>query len=906
MKVTYLSALGIACIALYAITVLCDASTDENSDASKSSAAAMSGLNISKLMGVAADDKDLVIHLRPEQPHTSFQTVGGYNPEHDVRTDAVLLFISTKDQYKSWRERGYITQTMYGFRKGIEYVTEHPDEAQTNAKGEMLTCGPGSYYMVPTRKQTELAIEYFRDAIKNGTSAIFPEEPEFFVGAGYSESFKKAWQEYYNEPWQDETSSIEARWKSNQLKSEMEYRMIKAILQDAKAIKPEVIRGVAAHSSVTYYYANVCYPHYRMLMMPELQEMLGQVWTGTARYPCKYEGVVAERSFENGYLEYSSLYNLGRDTGKRIWFVMDPLEDNPDLPMWDYIENYHKTLTSSLMFEGVDEFEVLPWPSRIFGRVPAEYATVIGSVINMLADIRNQKEFDLDSGTQGIATFIADSVAWQRGDPYGSNYDTFYGITLPLIIKGIPIQVAQLERTSEKNYLKPYKVLVVSYDMMKPIDPAYNKALASWVNSGGTLIILGGTDEYNKLHEWWRSLGYTSPQEHLLDQLGVKIQGSASISGETEFKTLASEPNAYRNKENLGVYTLDVSDYVQDDGYVYLKFEDSLQSDGWGVLVRSAQLKINGNTVSSFNAGSEEEKSHLIMDNGSMVHDGFRFADASNSWIYKFKVPKGENAVISLEMGNQYRVSVATSPIHLGRMKAATVNPLTNKWPEITIPGDYVITAYKVDESPMYAIADGDYYPFFEKQVGKGTLIFAGIPPSYFASSKESAEQFRSIIAYACDKAGLPYKEQGYIKVQRGRYFCVRSMDTAVRLKGRFIDVLDPNLRIVRNPQIPAGGVTVMAKVDDRLSQSMPTVLLSSGRIEASVNKPLMTSIFITGPLKTRGITRISTAGKDIVSVIGLDTSGKEKPVDFIQEGASLKLEYDNLPDGLIIKVEWR
>ncbi len=452
-------------------------------------------------------------------PYTSFQTPTGYRSDHDIQTDAVIVYSDDADRIKSWKDQGFFVQTMYGFRTGPDYIKDHADEGQTDAKGTILTCGPGSYYMVPTESRIKAAVEYFTNAINGGADAICPEEPEFFQQAGYSESFKKAWQDYYGEPWQDPASSIEARWKSERLKAHMEYTMVKSIMDAAAKQNPKVRRMVACHSPVSYFNWGIVYPHYECMMIPNLQEIIAQVWTGTARSACKYEGKNEERTFEVGYLEYSSLMNLVRGTGKRMWFLMDPLEDNPDRSMEDYHTNYEKTLVASLLFPEVDAYEVMPWPDRIYGRVPDEFATEISSIINALEDMHNQKTVQYDTGTRGIATFVADSMGWQRGAPNASSFDCFWGLTLPLVYKGVPVQVAQLERVAEKNYLKQYKVLLLSYEIMKPMKPEINQAIADWVKQGGVLVHFSDSDAYNALPEWWTKAGFESPWADLKNRI---------------------------------------------------------------------------------------------------------------------------------------------------------------------------------------------------------------------------------------------------------------------------------------------------------------------------------------------------------------------------------------------------
>jgi hypothetical protein len=662
---------------------------------------------------------------------------------------------------------------------------------------------------------------------------------------------------------------------------------------------------VAAHSAVSYYYGGIVYPHYQVMRLPDLQALVGQVWTGTARSPCRYEGVTTERTFENGYLEYSSLYNLMRGTGKRLWFLMDPLEDNPDRSMDDYQTNYEKTLIASLMFPGVDAYEVMPWPTRIYGRVPDQFATKIGTVVNMLSDIHNQKSSELDAGTQGIVTFVADSMAWQRGDPHPSNFEGFYGMTLPLFMKGIPVQVAQLERTSESHYLDPYKVMLLSYDLMKPMDPAYNTAIVRWVKSGGTLILFGGSDPYNGLSEWWKKAGFSSPQDHLLTQLGVKIGKSATVMPENRFKTILAETHHYRNAENRKLYTLDLSEYVSTNGRVFVKFEDAFKGDGWGPLVYSAKLRVDGQTVESFSPNSNAERKHIVQDDGSQFNGTARFADASTSWIYGFKAPAGKKVELIVDMGNQFHVSVAKGSAVSRELRKIAETALTVSHPEIDIPDSIEITTYGADAKSLYTYGKPGVSPIFEKKVGKGTVVFIGIAPRYFASSQAAGDLLRSIVAYGCSKAGASYRERGYIKIRRGKYVAARSFDKPVQLTGKFVDVLDPGIGFAANPTVPVGRWAVMADVSQLVADSKPRLLISSSRVEASRETASSTALYLTGPLKTKGITRISTAGKHAKSVEAFTTDGKLAPTVLKSEAGTLAVMYDDSPEGVVLRITW-
>ncbi len=832
------------------------------------------------------------------KPYTSFQTPTQYRADNDIRTDAVIVYSDGKENIQTWKDKGYVVQTMYGFRTGPEYIKQHPDEVQTMSDGTLHTCGPNSYYMVPTPNRIKAAVDYFTRAIDNGTSAVIPEEPESFAVTGYSESFKKAWQEYYKEPWQDQTTSIVARYKSERLKAKMQYDMVRAILGSAEKQNPNVTRMVACHSPVSYFAWGIIYPHYQCLTLPSLQEIIGQVWTGTARTACRYEGLVQERTFENALLEYSSLYNLARGSGKRMWFLMDPLEDNPDRTMEDYHTNYEKTLIASLMFPEVDAYEVMPWPTRIYGRVPAEFATQISTVINVLQDMHNQEKVAFDTGTRVIATFVADSMGWQRGAPHKSDYDCFYGLTLPLIYRGIPIQVAQLERAPVKGYLDQYKVLFVSYDILKPMSPAYNKALADWVKAGGVMVFFGGTDAYNDLPEWWRDRGFASPQADLYSRMGIEGNLNSLYKKDETWTQVLRANERIRNSENRNVYKLDLGPFAQN-GVVYVRLRDAFNEDGWGSLLQSVRLVAGDEVLAQFQTGTQDEAQYIYDDGNSHFNGTSRFADGDNYWVYKFEVPSGSAPVLELDLANQFLVEVASDVRPATwRIRRNVNNALTSEHPLFEVPSKYPLTTLKAMHKQFYRAQDEVGSVMFEQAVGKGTLIHMGISPAYFASSKESADVLRSITAYACEKAGLQYKEQGRFGIRRGKYVAIRTFDETKPLQGRYVNLLDPKLEVSTDPQVGPDKCALYCDVTSRMQSDKPGLLYASGRIESLIESADTTEIKISGPQGTRGAVRLYTAGKSVASV--------PDGVNVDESGDSVLLSYDNNPDAVDLKINWR
>jgi len=489
---------------------------------------------------------------RQREERTCFQSYDAYGPDIDIRSDVAIVYgidSSLPDRIETWRRRGYIIHVMTGVSWGSyqDYLygrfdgKEHLDEAQTRRDGSKISHGGDVYYMVPSLSFGEYLKVGVKRAIDAGAEAIHLEEPEFWVAGGYSEAFKREWQDYYGEPWQAPHSSPEARYRSGKLKYYLYYRALNQVFEFVREYSAKIGRPVRTyvptHSMLNYAHWGIVSPEWSLVNLKGCDGYIGQVWTGTARTPNRYNGVLKERTFETAFLEYGVLHNLVRATGRRVWYLADPIEDNPNHTWSDYRRNYECTVAASLLFPDVWRFEVMPWPGRIFrGRYPKEdrtgretipgsYATEVMAVVSTLNDMR-QRRVEWDSGPRDIGVLVSDTMMFERGEPADVNngLEGFYGLALPLLKHGIPVTPVQLENAPLEGYLKPYKLLVLSYEFMKPPKSQLHDALSEWVKSGGVLLYVGDdSDPYHRIREWWNTNGnsYETPAQHLFRLLGI-------------------------------------------------------------------------------------------------------------------------------------------------------------------------------------------------------------------------------------------------------------------------------------------------------------------------------------------------------------------------------------------------
>jgi hypothetical protein len=484
---------------------------------------------------------------------TSFQTSQSWSPNGNLRADVAMVYGIDKtmpDRVKSWRDRGYRVHLMTGVSWGQyqDYLygrfdgTNHVDNAQTDRDGKRISHGGDVYYMCPAPNFGEFLCVGVQRGLDAGVEAVHLEEPEFWARAGYSEGFKREWQSYYHEPWQPPQESVDGQWRASKLKYFLYRRALQQVFSHVQAYNQRTGRKVRCyvptHSLINYAHWCIVSPQSSLALLDGCDGYIAQVWTGTARTPNHYRGKRKERTFETAFLEYGAMQNLVRATGRTVWYLNDPVEDNPRHDWTDYRSNWESTLTASLLQPDVWRFEVAPWPERVFGgryprnepreqrkSIPSAYASELQVVMQALNDM-NQKEIEWDCGTRGIGVLISDSMMFQREKPTPSdpNMAQFYGLALPLLKRGMPVTPVQLENVTLPKFLDEQRVLFLTYQGQKPLTAEVHSALADWARNGGVLIMVDDDkDPYNRVREWWNNDGRTQriPRQHLFKELGV-------------------------------------------------------------------------------------------------------------------------------------------------------------------------------------------------------------------------------------------------------------------------------------------------------------------------------------------------------------------------------------------------
>ncbi len=520
---------------------------------------------------------------------TSFQTSQHWKPVTDTRADIAMVYgvggnpsdkhkgKSFEERVQSWRERGYSTHFMTGIAWGEyqDYFTGqwdgkwHLDEGQVERSGDTIWHGHLVPYIVPTANYLKyLKEKHVKRVIDAGIDAIYLEEPEFWARAGYSGAFKREWQAYYGFPWRPQHESPENTYLSNKLKYQLYYNALKDVFTYAKEYgksKGMNVRCyVPTHSLVNYSQWQIVSPEASLASLDCVDGYIAQVWTGTSREPNYFNGTAKERVFETAFLEYGSMESMTAPTGRKMFFLTDPIEDWPR--DWvDYKKNYEATFTAQLLYPKIADYEVMPWPDRIYeglyrvskdsdvkAPIPRHYSTQMQVMINTLNHMPLSE--NTVSGSHGISVLMANSLMFQRFPTHDSYEDpqlaNFYGQALPFLKRGIPVKTVHLENVSYKETLKDTKVLLMTYSNMKPLSAEGHQYIAKWVKAGGALVYSGrDEDPYQTVTEWWNTNGnhYARPLDHLLEKMGIPAgaAGGEYTYGKGTVYILRNDPKEY-------------------------------------------------------------------------------------------------------------------------------------------------------------------------------------------------------------------------------------------------------------------------------------------------------------------------------------------------------------------------
>ncbi len=329
--------------------------------------------------------------------------------------------------------------------------------------------------------------------------------------------------------------------------------------------------------------------------------------------------------------------------------------------------------------------------------IPETYATLLSSVFQMLGDM-DQADWAFEGNRASTGIFLSDSALYQRSfpdglirhgglqekmnrvlcknnDPAGYNreasrqlmreiaddpelgldfirsmaFPQFYGLALPLLKYGLAVRPVQLENAARfPGYLDGMRVLILSYEFLKPSSPQIHEELKAWILSGGEMIYAGdGSDPYHQVRSWWREAGFQDPSAHLFRLCGLPENAAsgryaAGQGGITVYRTApyriclsASAAQAWRRAvhrvlEQAGIVWKDRNDLTLRRGpYLISAVMDESVNDAPRVLEGLYANLLERGFPTLHRMEIQPDHSAVLLDYSLLEKDSFRVIGTS-------------------------------------------------------------------------------------------------------------------------------------------------------------------------------------------------------------------------------------------------------------------------------------
>lgn len=837
------------------------------------------------------------LHARRAPSHVFAETSSGYRPEIDLGADHIVLRAATDATIASWKNHGSQVVAIGDMFAAPGAV---PQPLQTDVNGDSVRL-QGNPLLVPTSAAATAASDMLNLLATSKIHETALDLPGFAVRAGYSTAFREAWRTRYGSDWEPLHGSISARRRAETLKAHMLRDYAQTVLAPDRSHE----RAIALPNPVAAFLNELNLPYSELLRLTDRPQVLGRLSMAVTGHPVSYRGFRDAEPFSLAYLQATSIAGWSRFTRKQVGAALDLLSLDARLSPDDARRWMRQQVVASFMFPQISSFSLVTDLEQFVGKMTSPYGVEVYAVARTAEQIAAEPVRKFDAGSAGFAILYSDSLTWQLQPPSPASPDDLLGLCLPLVKRGVPIELLNIDQVRSTADLRDIRAIALSYDALKPKSVESQRALADWVRAGGQLLIVGGTDPYSSAADaWWRVAGHSSPTAALFRELGLNV----SIHGETPDRTPDStwmpvgrfapdQPTARRQ------IAIELTEFVRTDGTIYVRFQDDRPEHGSGAKLSRFALEVDGRVVAAFLPGSPIEDVFIYMNAGSQAKDGVRSADGTGQWIYRFTVSPGRNTRVVAEVSHEFRIDVSHQPPYPERI----LSPIHKELPPVTLHGNETLTSADIMNSatPLYSLAPRrSAIPAFTAEVGKGGVVFLGISPRYLVRSEEGDTLYRAIAAFTYQRSGERFRERARFVMRRGKYVVAYGTYRTTRVLGSYVNLFDENLSIEQNPALYAGQAALWLDVDPITDANRFSMLFCTARILQSSESDDRAAYLVTGPSGGRGAMRL-WVGRHSVEVEGIAPDGSPVPVQTQLDRRSMLIIFPTSANGTVIRLRW-
>jgi hypothetical protein len=190
---------------------------------------------------------------------------------------------------------------------------------------------------------------------------------------------------------------------------------------------------------------------------------------------------------------------------------------------------------------------------------------------------------------------------------------------------------------------------------------------------------------------------------------------------------------------------------------------------------------------------------------------------------------------------------------------------------------------------------------------GLGHVMVSSVSPHEFGKPQQAEQRYLPLIEKALRKT-WPDETMlcpGNFCMQRGDFIIAHAETAPLFLQKKLINIFDPELEILNQVELAAGQSGVFRDVGNRMEQAKgePVVLHSTHRLMSQRYQPDELFFIVKGPAETPAVIRIWLGTGKILTVQASDSNGQMVKVDYVAQGHTAKMEFDNNPDGVTVRL---
>ena len=192
--------------------------------------------------------------------------------------------------------------------------------------------------------------------------------------------------------------------------------------------------------------------------------------------------------------------------------------------------------------------------------------------------------------------------------------------------------------------------------------------------------------------------------------------------------------------------------------------------------------------------------------------------------------------------------------------------------------------------------------------VGKGSICVIRKDPKEYVLEAGGDKPLREKVEQLCKVA---YKNNLYLR--RGPYEIISVLDEGVNaepyvIKGKLIDLFDPSLPVLSEKKVNPGEQAYLYNIEQVTNPAKPQVLASASRVYEEKIEKKSYAFVVKSPLNTTNVMRVLLPAepKKVVVVDGKGKSITDVKTTWDAGSKTSFLSFENDPDGVKVKLEWR